>query len=243
MSPSVCASGAAARSAERARLSALHRGSRQAVTPDSAPGRVSWNRRVQTGGPSPTPVQRAPRGPVIVPDERGPEAARERTVSVRARAPRPLRAIRSTLMMASLRPAGGALVSKYGSRRQARGRRRDAAVRVSCCSAIHLSDRTTIREAMAECGHARRSRFHSERFANRLRAAWPTAANVARMERSVIRDCHEASTPPRISLRSIRATLACLRQRRMRMSAIPPAARAALLIRKPHGPHLLHRRK
>jgi hypothetical protein len=91
MSPSVCASGAAARSAERARLSALHRGSRQAVTPDSAPGRVSWNRRVQTGGPSPAPVQRAPRGPVIVPDERGPEAARERTVSVRARAPLPLR--------------------------------------------------------------------------------------------------------------------------------------------------------
>jgi hypothetical protein len=31
---------------------------------------------------------------------------------------------------------------------------------------------------------------------------------VARMERSVIRDCHEASMPPRISLRSIRATLA-----------------------------------
>ena len=31
---------------------------------------------------------------------------------------------------------------------------------------------------------------------------------VARMERSVIRDCHEASIPPRISLRSIRATLA-----------------------------------
>jgi hypothetical protein len=27
------------------------------------------------------------------------------------------------------------------------------------------------------------------------------------MERSVIRDCHEASMPPRISLRSIRATI------------------------------------
>jgi hypothetical protein len=33
---------------------------------------------------------------------------------------------------------------------------------------------------------------------------------VARMERSVIRDCHEASMPPRISLRSIQATLASL---------------------------------
>jgi hypothetical protein len=30
---------------------------------------------------------------------------------------------------------------------------------------------------------------------------------VARMERSVIRDCREASTPPRIALRSIRATI------------------------------------
>ncbi len=27
-------------------------------------GRASWNRRVQTGGPSPAPVQRAPRSPV-----------------------------------------------------------------------------------------------------------------------------------------------------------------------------------
>jgi len=36
-------------------------------------------------------VQRAPRGPVIVPDERGPEAARERTVSFRPRGPLPLR--------------------------------------------------------------------------------------------------------------------------------------------------------
>ena len=33
----------------------------------SAPGRASWNYRVRTGGPSPAPVQRAPRGPVIVP--------------------------------------------------------------------------------------------------------------------------------------------------------------------------------
>ena len=66
------------------RLPALHCGARQAVTPDSTPGRVSWNRRVRTGGPSPAPVQRAPRGPVVVPDERGPEAARERTANPRA---------------------------------------------------------------------------------------------------------------------------------------------------------------
>src|ERR1700749_2320147 len=91
MLPPKRASGVAARSAERARLSALHRGARQAVTPDAAPGRVSWSRRVQTGGPSPAPVQRAPRGPVVVPDERGPEAARERSVSFRPRGPLSLR--------------------------------------------------------------------------------------------------------------------------------------------------------
>ena len=40
-----------------ARLSALHCGC-------SSPGRASWDYRVQTGGPSPAPVQRAPRSPV-----------------------------------------------------------------------------------------------------------------------------------------------------------------------------------
>jgi hypothetical protein len=91
MLPPARASGVAARPSGRARLSALHRGARQVFNPDSAPGRVSWNRRVQTGGPSPAPVQRAPRGPVIVPDERGPKAARERSVSFRSRGPLSLR--------------------------------------------------------------------------------------------------------------------------------------------------------
>jgi len=36
----------------------------------SSPGRASWNYRVRTGGPSPAPVQRAPRGPVIVPSRK-----------------------------------------------------------------------------------------------------------------------------------------------------------------------------
>src|ERR1700693_5111227 len=31
--------------------------------PRLGPGRASWNHRMQTGGPSPAPVQRAPRGP------------------------------------------------------------------------------------------------------------------------------------------------------------------------------------
>jgi hypothetical protein len=37
---------------------------RQAAKLDSAPGRASWHHRIQTGGPSPAPVQRAPRSPV-----------------------------------------------------------------------------------------------------------------------------------------------------------------------------------
>jgi hypothetical protein len=41
MSPSICASGEAARSAERARLSALHRGSRLGHVPRFDPGRAS----------------------------------------------------------------------------------------------------------------------------------------------------------------------------------------------------------
>src|SRR5579862_6955786 len=46
----------------RARLSAPHRGIR-GFGPRLGSGRASWNHRMQTGGPSPAPVQRAPRGP------------------------------------------------------------------------------------------------------------------------------------------------------------------------------------
>ena len=53
----------------------------------SAPGRASWNYRVQTGGPSPAPVQRAPRGPVIMPAGTMPEAARVRGYEPRPREP------------------------------------------------------------------------------------------------------------------------------------------------------------
>ena len=80
----IALSGAAARPAGRARLSALHRGIRQALTPDSTPGRASWNYRVQTGGPSPAPVQRAPRRPVVMPVGSMPGAARERFARPRA---------------------------------------------------------------------------------------------------------------------------------------------------------------
>ena len=80
----IALSGAAARPAGRARLSALHRGIHQALTPDSTPGRASWKYRVQTGGPSPAPVQRAPRRPVVMPVGTMPGAARERFARPRA---------------------------------------------------------------------------------------------------------------------------------------------------------------
>ena len=49
----------------RARLSALHRGhAPRVLSLNSAPGRASWNHRIQTGEPSPAPVQPAPGSPV-----------------------------------------------------------------------------------------------------------------------------------------------------------------------------------
>jgi len=46
-------------------------------------GRASWNHRMQTGGPSPAPVQRAPRGPTRAGRDDA-QAARERSVSPRS---------------------------------------------------------------------------------------------------------------------------------------------------------------
>ena len=51
----------------RARLSAPHRGLRRGPYLGSVPGRASWNHRIQTGGPSPAPVQPAPGSPVTRP--------------------------------------------------------------------------------------------------------------------------------------------------------------------------------
>jgi hypothetical protein len=49
----------------RARLSARHRGyAPRVLSLDSVPGRASWNHRIQTGEPSPAPVQPAPGSPV-----------------------------------------------------------------------------------------------------------------------------------------------------------------------------------
>src|SRR5580698_9358057 len=63
----------------RARLSAPHRGIRGF---DLGSGRASWNHRMQTGGPSPAPVQRAPRSPARAGRDDA-QAARERSVWLR----------------------------------------------------------------------------------------------------------------------------------------------------------------
>ena len=68
----------------------------------STPGRASWNYRVQTGGPSPAPVQRAPRRPVVVPAGTMPGAARERFA--RPRAGTALDRIRNAPFTSELRP-------------------------------------------------------------------------------------------------------------------------------------------
>ncbi len=65
----------------RARLSAPHRGIR-GFCPRLGSGRASWNHRMQTGGPSPAPVQRAPRGPTRAGRDDA-QAARERSVWLR----------------------------------------------------------------------------------------------------------------------------------------------------------------
>ena len=62
----------------RARLSAPHRGIR-GFCPRLGSGRASWNHRMQTGGPSPAPVQRAPRSPTRAGRDDA-QAARERSV-------------------------------------------------------------------------------------------------------------------------------------------------------------------
>jgi hypothetical protein len=102
----------------RARLSALHHGARQAVTPDSTSGRASWNHRVQTGGPSPMPVQRAPRGPVIVPDGTMPEAARERFA--RPPAGTALAPLSGSHLESALVERDGGAISRDGNEGQAR---------------------------------------------------------------------------------------------------------------------------
>ena len=79
----------------RARLSAPHRGIR-GFWPRLGSGRASWNHRMQTGGPSPAPVQRAPRSPARAGRDDA-QAARERSVWPRSTRTAPAPPSRSTL--------------------------------------------------------------------------------------------------------------------------------------------------
>jgi hypothetical protein len=55
------------------------------------PGRASWDYRVQTGGPSPAPVQRAPRSPVTRRTGRCPSRLQGKSDELHPQAPHPLR--------------------------------------------------------------------------------------------------------------------------------------------------------
>jgi hypothetical protein len=67
-----------------------NRGTHRGFYPRLGSGRASWNHRMQTGGPSPAPVQRAPRSPARAGRDDA-QAARKRSVSPRPREPPPLR--------------------------------------------------------------------------------------------------------------------------------------------------------
>jgi hypothetical protein len=149
--------------AGRARLSALHRGSRRAAT-RSASGRVSWNYRVQTGGPSPAPVQRAPRGPVTCRPSGAPKppgcglcrSARERRARFRNQE-HPHDGVPSQRAARFWANTDGAVK-----------RKREMATLRPCNSLEHKSfcAISQNREVMAECCRCRRSHGSPQRFAS-----------------------------------------------------------------------------
>ena len=89
----------------------------EAFTPRIGSGRASWNHRMQTGGPSPAPVQRAPRRPALGRTGmmlKPPANGMYRSVPGN----RPRSAFRSTLAKSVLRRAGFALGNYCGDGRQ-----------------------------------------------------------------------------------------------------------------------------
>jgi hypothetical protein len=97
----------------RARLSAPHRGIR-GFHPRLGLGRASWNHRMQTGGPSPAPVQRAPRGPARAGRDDAQAARGARCMAARHEN-RSRSASRSTLAKGVLRERDGAYVTVVGT--------------------------------------------------------------------------------------------------------------------------------
>jgi len=105
------------RKGARSPLGASPRHSPRLSHPDSARVRVSWNYRVQTGGPSPAPVQRAPRRPAKRAGRSVPKPP-ESEVCRFARGVRSRSAVRSTLMMASLESLASEMGLSYLKRGQ-----------------------------------------------------------------------------------------------------------------------------
>jgi hypothetical protein len=156
----------------RARLSALHRGSRRAAT-RSASGRVSWNYRVQTGGPSPAPVQRAPRGPVTCRPSGAPKppgcglcrSARERRARFRNQE-HPHDGVPSQQAARFWANTAGAVKR---CRQPKTLRPRNVLERKSFCATSQY------REVMAERSRCRRSHSSPQRFARKIRKAAPVS--------------------------------------------------------------------
>ena len=81
----------------------------EAFTPQLGLGRASWNHRIQTGGPSPAPVQRAPRRPPPGGGRDDAQAACEQKVTNSARRNR-TRSVSRRLRLTSLTKSGMAAV-------------------------------------------------------------------------------------------------------------------------------------
>src|SRR5580658_5425267 len=63
---------------------------RRDYSPQLGLGRASWNRRMQTGGPSPTPVQQAPCSPITRRTGRCPDRLKAEVINSRLQEPPPL---------------------------------------------------------------------------------------------------------------------------------------------------------
>ena len=72
-------------------------------------GRASWNHRMQTGGPSPTPVQRAPRSPTRAGRDDAQTACKSKSDELRPQEPHPLR--QSASPVTSLTMSGMAAIT------------------------------------------------------------------------------------------------------------------------------------
>jgi hypothetical protein len=103
----------------RARLSALHRGTRHRLLPRWLSPRTGFSQRLELAGVLPAyilaVVKHAPCGPVLLPVDRCPRAARERVAFIRARAPHSLAHSESALAKGALGKRDGERVTEMGT--------------------------------------------------------------------------------------------------------------------------------